>query len=159
MDKKEFSDIAKDKKRKNCKYEETDDDNYTTDDDLDQNDITQATKNRRESIPVAPITINVSAYNHVDSTKTTRKNLQNHINEDISTLNENSNRYASNNEHEATIHKIRMQIDKRLLEILKLPLKDFVMKPVSTIRIQITESYIKKHSKHYINEFFFGNNT
>jgi hypothetical protein len=41
------------------------------------------------------------------------------------------NKNVNENENQAFSNKIRMKIDKRLLEILKLPLNDFVLMPVS----------------------------
>lgn len=137
--KKVYSDVAHDKRRKNYKSEETDEDGGTTDDDLDENDIKppNMSYNRRESIPVAPITINVTAYadDANELPKATRNNTYER-NISIKVPNVTSERNENGNEdenNEVTTHKIRMQIDKRLLELLKLPIKEFVMLPVSII--------------------------
>ena len=114
MDKKD------DKKRRNYKADDTDDDGATTDDDLDENDLKYTASNVRENIPVAPITINVSSYDDdvPQMAKGTKNNALNDRSIGVLEINDNSSRLENEGENHPTT-KIRMQIDKRLLELLK----------------------------------------
>jgi len=109
-----------DKKRRNYKDGESDADGATTDDDLDENDVKYATSNLRGNIPVAPITINVTSYNDDLSqvAKGTKNNALIDRNIDVPEINDNPNRQENEGENQPTT-KIRMQIDNRLLELLK----------------------------------------
>lgn len=148
-------------RNRKTKQVDTDDDNMTTDDDLDETDVSP---NRRvstnlQSAPIAPITINVKDASNDDTqmAKASRNNVHglnssnilaarytegnsNIANDDEEEENNNSNnddeesprrhRFRTNEENPQSPPKIKVQMDRRLIELLKLPIKDFVMLPV-----------------------------